>query len=189
MDTYQPRWISEEGSRVFFDSTEPLVSQASNGLQDVYEWERDGAGSCQTAEGCIYLISGGTSTDISAFVDASSSGDDVFFVTRSQLVPQDGNEDDNLYDAHVGGVQPLASPACTGTGCQGVPSAPPLFATPPSVTFSGVGNFPPPAPPAAVKLKSKPKPAKCKKGSVKKKGKCVKKHSKKAKKSSAKEGK
>ncbi len=157
LSTYQPRWINEEGSRVFFDSSQPLVPQATNGLQDVYEWERDGTGSCQIAEGCVYLISGGSSTDASGFVDASSSGDDVFFVTRAQLVPQDSDEDDNLFDARVDGVQPLSPPACTGTGCQGVPSPPPLFATPPSATFSGVGNFPPSSPPApAVKPKAKP---------------------------------
>ena len=156
MNTYQPRWIDEEGSRVFFDSEEPLVSQDRNGVQDVYEWERDGTGSCRVAEGCIYLISSGTSPDISALVDASADGDDVFFVTRSQLVPEDRTEEDDLYDARVGGVQPLAESACTESGCQGVPSAPPLFATPPSVTFSGVGNFEAPAPAAAVKPKAKP---------------------------------
>ena len=158
MNTYQPHWISEDGSRVFFDSEEPLVSQDHNGLQDVYEWERDGAGSCHTVEGCIYLLSGGTSSDISALVDASSSGNDVFFVTRLQLVPQDGKETDVLYDARVDGVQPLSPPACAGTGCQGVPSAPPLFATPPSVTFNGVGNFEAPPPAPAVKPKPKAKP-------------------------------
>jgi len=180
MNTYQPRWINEEGSRVFFDSAEPLVAQDSNGVQDVYEWERDGTGSCQTAEGCVYLLSGGTSTDISALVDASANGDDVFLVTRAPLVPQDRNEDDELYDARVYGVQPLVLPACTETGCQGVPSAPPPFATPPSVTFRGVGNFEPPPLAAAVKPKPKSKPAKCKKDFVKKKGKCEK--NKKAKK-------
>jgi hypothetical protein len=188
MNTYQPRWISDDGSRVFFDSEEPLVYQDKNGVQDVYEWERDGAGSCMAAEGCVYLLSGGTSSDISALAEASSSGDDAFIVTRAQLVPQDRNEDYDLYDVRVDGVQPLAGTACTETGCQGLPSAPPLFATPPSVTFSGVGNFEPPPPATAgkAKPKSKSKPARCKKGFVKKKGKCVKKRSKKAKSSSAK---
>jgi hypothetical protein len=46
-----------------------------------------------------------------------------------------------LYDARVGGGFPESSLACTGTGCQGVPPGPPIFATPSSVTFSGVGNF------------------------------------------------
>jgi hypothetical protein len=154
--TYLPRWISDEGDRVFFDSVEPLVPQDTNGLRDVYEWERDGAGSCQDSGGCVYLLSGGTSTDSSSFIDASANGDDAFIVTRAQLVPQDRNEDFNLYDARVGGVQPLSPPACSGTGCQGVPSAPPLFASPPSVTFNGVGNFEPPLPAPAVKPKAKP---------------------------------
>jgi hypothetical protein len=154
--TFQPRWISEDGSRVFFDTVEPLVPQDTNGLRDVYEWERDGAGSCQDSEGCIYLLSGGTSTDSSSFIDASANGQDAFIVTRAQLVPQDRAEDFNLYDVRVGGVQPLSPPACSGTGCQGVPSAPPLFATPPSVTFNGVGNFEPPPPAPAVKPKAKP---------------------------------
>jgi hypothetical protein len=154
MDTYQPRWISEDGSRVFFDSEEPLVPQDTNRLQDVYEWERDGAGSCQSAEGCVYLLSGGTSSDISALVDASSSGNDVFIVTRAQLISQDRNENDDLYDVRVGGVQPLVPTACTGSGCQGVPSAPPLFATPPSVTFNGVGNLEPPPRAPIVKPKT-----------------------------------
>jgi len=189
MNTYQPRWINEEGSRVFFDSAEPLVSQDTNGLQDVYEWERDGAGSCQTAEGCVYLLSGGISTDLSAFVDSSANGDDVFLVTRAQLVPQDRNEDDELYDARVYGVQPLVPTACTETGCQGGPSAPPPFATPPSATFNGVGNFEPLPPAPAVKPKPPAKAKQCKKGYVKKRGRCVKKKRPRAKKSSAKGGK
>ena len=166
-----------------------MLFRSTNGLRDVYEWERDGAGSCRTAEGCVYLLSGGTSSDSSSFIDAGANGEDAFIVTRAQFVPQDRGELFHLYDARVGGVQPLSPPACSGTGCQGVPSAPPLFATPPSVTFNGVGNFPAPAPPPAVKAKPKSKPAKCKKGFVKKKGKCVKKKPKKAKKASAKGGK
>jgi hypothetical protein len=192
-DTYIPRWMSDDGDRVFFDSVEPLVPRNTNGLRNVYEWERDGAGSCQTAEGCIYLLSGGTGTytkstaDASSFIDASASGEDAFIVTRDQLVPQDRNEDFDLYDVRVDGVQPLSPSACTGAGCQGVPSAPPLFATPPSVTFNGVGNFEPP-PPAAVKPKPKAKAKQCKKGFVKRHSRCIKKRPK-VKKASAKEGK
>ena len=71
-----------------------------------------------------------------------------------------------------GGFASVSS-ACTGSGCQGVPPAAPLFATPASVTFAGTGNFPPP-PPVAVKPKPKPKPKKCPRGKRRKHGKCVK---------------
>jgi hypothetical protein len=138
---YQLRTISDDGDRVFFDTTDPLVPQDTNGVQDVYEWERDGSGTCSQPDGCVYLLSGGTSNEESFFVDASASGDDVFFTTRARLVPEDENEFVDLYDARVDGGFPKLSTACTGTGCQGVPPAPPAFATPASVTFAGIGNF------------------------------------------------
>jgi DNA-binding beta-propeller fold protein YncE len=153
--TYMPRRISADGSRVFFDSNEPLVPQDTNGQQDVYEWERDGAGGCEQANGCVYLLSGGTSTDASVFVDASVDGDDVFILSRAQLAPEDQNDNFNLFDAHAEGVQPSTPAACSGTGCQGVPPAPPIFATPSSVTFNGIGNFPPPPARKVVEGKSK----------------------------------
>jgi hypothetical protein len=116
-------------------------------------------------------LSDGKSTDYSYLADASASGNDVFFVTRGQLVPQDQNEKMDLYDARVDGGFPDVKSGCTGSGCQGVPPAPPIFATPSSVTFSGVGNLEPPPVTAA---KSKPKPKKCKRGFALKRGKCVK---------------
>ncbi len=158
--TYQPRLLSRDGSRVFFDSAESLVSNDTNGKVDVYEWEQDGAGGCRRSSGCVYLLSGGTSTDNSYLVGASESGDGVFIVTRAQLVARDQNGDDDMYDARVGGVQPLTAPACTGSGCQGVPASAPFFATPASVTFAGVGNF---AAPLSTKAKPTPKPKKSKK--------------------------
>jgi hypothetical protein len=139
--TFIPRSISEDGGQVFFDSDEPLVPQDTNGKQDVYEWERDGTGSCQEADGCIYLLSGGIGGSASWLLDASASGSDVFIISRTELVPGDPYDSFDVYDARVGGVQPLAPPACSGTGCQGVPPAQPIFATPASVTFAGVGNF------------------------------------------------
>lgn len=172
-DTYLPRWISEDGSRVFFDSVEPLTPLATDGKQNVYEWERyepeSRTDSCTNTpgesasdnlakqeKGCVYLLSGGTSTDASFLIDASANGDDVFIATRAQLVPEDQNDNFNLFDARVGGVQPISPSACSGTGCQGVPSAAPIFATPSSVTFNGVGNFAPSSTGPVVKLKAKP---------------------------------
>ncbi len=179
-DTARPEWLSSDGNRVFFDSVVPLVPQDTNNKVDVYEWEREGTGGCEASVavngGCVYLLSGGSSTSGSWLVGASASGDDVFMVTRAQLVPGDGNDADDLYDARVGGVVPVSPPACTGTGCQGVPAPPPTFATPSSVTFEGPGNFAPVAPAPVVKPKAKPRPKikPCKRGLVRARGRCVK---------------
>lgn len=140
---YQQRYLSNTG-QVFFDSNEALVAQDTNGTTDVYEYEN----------GKPFLISPGTGGP-SNFADASENGDNVFFTTRSQLVSQDQDQNVDMYDARVdGGFPPPVGAECTGTGCQGVPPAPPIFATPSSVTFDGVGNFPPPSKPA-VKAKAK----------------------------------
>ncbi len=172
--TYQPQWISEDGSRVFFESAQPLAPQATNGWLDVYEWERNGTGSCHQTQGCIFLLSSGSDPENSYLLDASANGNDVFIITRAQLVAQDRNDLDDVYDVRVDGVRPVVPPECAGTGCQGVPPAPPIFATPASVTFEGIGNFAAP-PPASHSGGVKTKSAKCKKGFVKKNGKCVKK--------------
>jgi hypothetical protein len=166
--TYQPRAISEDGDQVFFESHQELLPQAGNDKLNVYEWERDGAGSCGDASGCIYLLSSGSSSSPSYFVAASANGNDVFFMTRSQLVRSDENEYFDVYDARVGAVEAAASPECTGTGCQGAAAAAPIFATPASATFVGVGNFAP-APTPVTKPKPKSKPKKKPKCAVKRK--------------------
>ena len=129
--------------------------------------------------GCRYLLSGGTSEADSWFIGASESGGDVFVASRANLAPRAGNEAFNLFDARVGGVQPVTEPLCTGTGCQGAPEPAPTFATPASVTFNGVGNFPPPVETKAAakpgpKAKPKPKAKHCPPGSHKQHSRCVK---------------
>jgi hypothetical protein len=168
--SFVQQWLSEDGGRVFFQSAEPLVASDTNGRIDVYEWERDGMGSCAESAGCVYLISSGSSESGSWLAGESSSGNDVFIITRSQLTPQDPNSAYNLFDARVEGVQPLTPPQCQGTGCQGLPSAPPIFATPPSQTFNGVGNFEP-AGKALVQTVKPKKKAKAKKKKKKVRGK------------------
>ena len=160
-----PDWLSASGGRVVFDSSEPLVAGDVNGVPDVYEWERQGEGSCRLAAGCVFLLSSGTSESGSWLAAESASGDDVFVVTRSRLTPEDGNEDFNLFDARVGGVQPqVPSSECSGVGCVSPPGAQPVFTPPASVSFEGAGNFPPP-----VNVTTKPKPKKAKPKKAKKK--------------------
>jgi hypothetical protein len=144
--------MSDNGDRVFFDSEQPLVPGDLNGVQDVYEWEREGTGTCaaQTPprldRGCVSLLSGANGGGFSFLVDADASGDNVFLEHLGPLGQvQAASDRIEIYDARVNGGFSNNSLACSGTGCQGVPPAPPLFATPASVTFAGAGNFPPPA--------------------------------------------
>lgn len=100
-----------DNGRLFFDSADDLVPQDTNGRTDVYEY----------ADGAPALISTGTSRYDAHFQDASSSGDDVFFSTRAQLVPQDSDDLVDLYDATVGVGFPAPPPDdhCPATLCSG----------------------------------------------------------------------
>jgi hypothetical protein len=162
----QPRYMTNTG-RLFFDTEDSLVPGDTNeGVEDVYEWEPAGVGSCQRAEGCTSLISGGREGVDSNFLAADASGDNVFFTTRDRLVEADTDDLTDLYDARVEGGFPgeseLGPRPCQGEGC--LLLAPPRSEPPPpSATFNDPGN-------------AKQGSARCKKGQVKKKGKCVKKH-------------
>ena len=102
----QPRYLSDSG-RLFFNSHEALVPEDVNGTWDVYEYEPPGVGACtvdvlafsERSGGCVGLISAGESAEESAFLDASESGGDVFFLTLSQLAPQDYDHSLDVYDA------------------------------------------------------------------------------------------
>lgn len=168
-NVYQPRWVTPNGDRVFYVSPQGLVPQDTNETLDVYEWVHPGVDGCTESTGCVNLLSGGTSTANSLFLDASEGGDDVFIVSRANFV---GSDEDGLYDVYDVrfGQPPATPPACSGTGCQGLPSPTPIFATPSSVTFEGVGNFATSTNGKQVKPKSgaKPKAAKQRKNRKKK---------------------
>ena len=139
-NTHQSRALSDDGNRLYFNSFDALVPWDTNGVQDVYQWEASGSGTCQKADGCISLISTGESSGRSEFVDASADGSNVFIETDSGLDPRDPGLRD-IYDARVNGGFPLPPepPACEGDACQSVPPAPPAT-TPSSASFHGAGN-------------------------------------------------
>jgi outer membrane protein assembly factor BamB len=162
------------GGRLFFESQDILSPQDVNGdVQDVYEWEPNGVGSCERPGGCMFLISSGHSANDSMFLDSTPSGNDAFFITRERLLPRDKDEQLDLYDARVGGgFEEIVNAPCGGDACRGPIESPSPQQTAGTPGFSGPVN-------------PKPKPA-CKKGFVKKHGKCVKKKHKKHHKRSAK---
>lgn len=160
---YESHLLSDDGSRVFFESLDALVPRDTNGQMDVYEHESDGSGSCADAAGCTNLISSGKGEEYAQFLDATPDGSDVFFITRSRLVPQDQDQLMDVYDAREGGglPEPPTPPApCSGDGCQGAPAPPPALPSAASSSFSGPGNA---------------KAKKCAEGKVRKDAKCVKK--------------
>lgn len=139
--TFRPRFLSNDG-RVFFTSTAALVSEDVNTVADVYEFD----GPTEK----LSLVSSGTGNQPSEFADASASGDDVFFVTRAQLVPSDHDEYVDLYDARVGGgfdeAQPPSSP-CLGEACR--------------AGASGAADGPPIASVGATRGNVKPRRSRC----------------------------
>jgi hypothetical protein len=157
---YAPRVISDDGSRVYFNSFDGLVARDVNGKRDVYQWEAVGSGKCEvggygyvaSAGGCVNLISSGESPQHSEFVDSSADGDDIFFRTYEGLYAADPGFLD-IYDARIDGgfaPPPVEQDECKGEGCQPPGFVPPQDPTPPSALPSE-GN------PPSVKAKKCPK--------------------------------
>jgi hypothetical protein len=153
---YLPRYLSDNG-RVFFNSLDALVPQDVNGQWDVYEYEPSGVGSCQLAQGCVSLVSSGTSPGLSVFRDASVSGGDVFFTTSDPLVAQDGDQSIDLYDARIGGSlasqNEVPAAGCAGEACKAPAVGQPGEQAPGSSVFAGPRN-PVSAPTVAARGKS-----------------------------------
>ncbi|HTD07721.1 MAG TPA: hypothetical protein VK680_02410, partial [Solirubrobacteraceae bacterium] len=158
----QPENLPAEGEgRLFFESQDALLPAAKNGgVEDVYEWTPDGVGGCGRGQGCLALISGGHSPDDSNFITATPNGDNAFFITREQLVPEDQDDLLDVYDARVGGgsdVGPLAP--CGGEGCRAPVSGGSVVQPPGSSVFSGLGGLVPvPGSTPGVGVKPKVKP-------------------------------
>jgi DNA-binding beta-propeller fold protein YncE len=126
---YQSRYLSNEG-RLFFDSPADLVAAATNGKEDVYEYEPDGLGTCGAQAGCVALISSGESDHESAFLDASETGNDVFFLTNQPLVPADHDTSYDVYDARVCSQDSpcLGEPPASPAPCQSLETCRPITA-------------------------------------------------------------
>jgi DNA-binding beta-propeller fold protein YncE len=159
--------LTDDG-RVFFNSTDPLVAADTDKKQDVFEWEFDGEGNCQSAspafsaDACLALVSAGTSPFASGLLSAGANGNDAYFFTRDSLAAQDKiGPTMKIYDAREGGGFPYEFPPVTckaSDECHGAASPAPG----PIDVGSGTLTSPQPL-------------LKCKKGFVRKHEKCVRK--------------
>lgn len=122
---HQLRNLADSG-RLIFETKRGLLPGDSNGKIDVYEFQ----------DGRLDLVSSGTGSGDSRFLDASASGDDVFFATGERLVGWDDDDNVDVYDAKVNGGLPEPPPtgaACEGDACQ----PPPVVANDPTPSSSG----------------------------------------------------
>ena len=100
-----PRWISADGDRVLFMTDEQLVSEDGDTHADVYE--RHG--------GQTRLVSTGPANAVDVqFESASDDATRVVFSTRSAVVPQDTDDDLDIY-VRAGGETTLVSTSRPGT--------------------------------------------------------------------------
>ncbi len=156
--------MSESGTRVFFQSPDLPASLASTAVNDgphgetipdrVYEFESPGG-----SQPTVSLISDPGSDDESHLDGTTPTGNDVFFTTSAQLVPQDTDGGYfNIYDARVdGGFAPPASEPgpCAGVGCRGLIVVPAVFGTFATEVPQATEAAPAPSKLAATKAKRK----------------------------------
>jgi hypothetical protein len=90
--------VSEDGSHVYFTTTEQLVSADSDSATDVYEW----------VNGATRLVSTGPGGNGPAAVEllwASADGQRVFFTTTERLTPDDTDDLKDIYVNSTSGTQ------------------------------------------------------------------------------------
>jgi hypothetical protein len=155
LQRYHGLAISTDGS-VFFSSKDALTPQALSGFVNIYEYH----------DGHVGLISDGHDTASTEgfpaveLIGTDESGLDVFFMTADRLVPQDTDNQVDLYDARAGGgFMPSPTTAgCLGDSCQANASPPPpLLAAKTSTVLGEAVAAASPAKPSAVKHKTKAK--------------------------------
>jgi hypothetical protein len=169
------RAISDDGELVIFYTPEqlqaddvntgskPSCSSAVTGSTgcDLYLWRKGVSGA--QSEVSMITDGHGTTSSETEFGDAamSTTGADIFFLSRSQLVGQDTDGLVDLYDARVnGGFQaPIPAASCSDEECQGTPTNSPAELKPEGTAtqLAGANLIPSPFTETSEKPAAKPK--------------------------------
>jgi len=144
-----PKFISDDGEYVFFQSPTGLTPKALNDVainsrgalaMNVYEYH----------SGAISLLSDGRDQSQNQYLESSvtllgadDTGENVFFTTAAPLVPEDADAGEDIYDARIGGgLGRSAQAQCEAESCQAGVVAVPGWTTAGSSAFAGPGNPP-----------------------------------------------
>lgn len=131
------RYVSDDGSYIFFNTRQGLDPRDTNELNDPYVWH----------DGKISLLTSGTSSDPAFFSTAGASGRDAIIDSAERFVGQDVDSLYDIYDVRIdgglAGQNPPAPAGCSGDGCQGPSEAAPAATAPASGAFRGAGNVHP----------------------------------------------
>jgi hypothetical protein len=126
------RALSDDGSRLFFQSTDAVLPQAQSALSNVFEYVGGQPLLLTPGDGSAAILAG-----------ASASGDDVFIATFEALAPKGQGPVFGIYDARVNADVPpaQAQTECQGEGCRGAPTLAPQIASPGSAKFEAPGTI------------------------------------------------
>ncbi len=120
------RAISEDGSKVFFYTSDAILPESTDGLLRIYEY----------SGGQVQMVSPQDADADTTLIGTSVSGDDLFFQTIGELTPGKQGKVSAIYDARVGAVNPPApDPGCQGENCRSTPTVRPNPVSPGSATF------------------------------------------------------
>ena len=144
---YQSRYLNDKG-RMFFNSPSHLVAASSDAEgEGLRVRARKASAAAQRRAVAYRLISSPTAQHEAAFLDASESGNDVFFLTAEKLVQQDPDDSFDIYDARVCGAAGCLQPPEGGSmpcgsleECRPGTTGPPAFSAPASSSVGVSGN-------------------------------------------------
>jgi hypothetical protein len=124
--------VSSDGTVTVFQSEAALTSQAILGYNNIYEYRSGRVSLISDGQDRSHRDEGFPSVSL---LGVDGSGRDIFFTTADQLVPGDGDTQEDVYDARAGGGFPSeTSTTCDSEDCQGPLAPTPVIASAYSVT-------------------------------------------------------
>jgi hypothetical protein len=98
---------SADGTRVFFETSERLISRDTDSVEDVYE---------RSANSTKRVSTGEINAEAAEFSGASADGTRVFFWSREPLVPADGDAFGDVYERSNGSTKQISAGEINGDG-------------------------------------------------------------------------
>lgn len=143
------RNLTSDGTRVFFETSEPLIEADVDSVNDIYEWqEAAGEGGpslslISSGDSVAYPVLPEVSPSPNVLMGASTDGKDVYFLSLEALAPGAGvGGAAAIYDARIGGGFAESPPpaVCLEEGCRPPPIPPPSLGAAASPNLKGSGN-------------------------------------------------